>query len=96
MNLRRFVLSLITTASSAVLITSVPPPEMIGVARGGVISRRVQQSQAMLGAKGFIAFLVSNTEAGSPAERVKLKPGDLVTSVNGVQINSTEHCGNSF
>jgi len=91
MNLRRFVLSLITTASSAVLITPVLPPEVIGVARGGVISRRVQQSQAMFGANRFIVFLDSNTEACSPAELVKLKPGDLITSVNGVQINSTEH-----
>jgi len=44
--------------------------------------------QSMLGIKGVAAFIVEDVSPGSPAEQGGLKPGDLVTWVDGNPVNS--------
>ena len=44
--------------------------------------------QSMLGIKGVAAFVVEDVSAGSPADQGGLKPGDLVTWVDGNPVNS--------
>jgi len=86
----RFVGPFLHIAAITILIFLGGSSKVLGVDQGSSM-KQVQQPKAVLGAKGFVAFIVSNLEAGSPAEQAKLKPGDLITTVNGVQINSTEH-----
>ena len=51
-------------------------------------SVQAKQPKATLGAIGTMVFLVHDTEPGSSAEKSGLQSGDLITDLNGKQINS--------
>ena len=53
-------------------------------------ARNGQQPRARLGCKGVMGFVITTVESGSSVEQAGLKPGDIITDVGKVQINSIE------
>lgn len=52
------------------------------------ISEQVEAPKSRIGVTGVMAFIVKGVVPGSPSEQAGLREGDIVTSINGVQIDS--------
>lgn len=46
------------------------------------------QSRAGIGARGVMVFIVASVDENSPADQVGINRGDVLTAINGAQVNS--------
>ncbi|MHB8080193.1 MAG: S1C family serine protease [Candidatus Krumholzibacteriia bacterium] len=57
---------------------------------GVLVSKLSPNLMRSLNLKDPVGFLVQNVEAGSPAERAGLRPGDILRSINGVPLKDVD------
>ena len=63
------------------------------IALAGILLIANQQAQGVqtpptIGTVGVMAFMVQDVKKGSPADQAGIKRGDLITFLNGAQVNS--------
>lgn len=51
---------------------------------------KAMQKKSYLGVMGRVGYVIAQIEAGGPAEQAGLESGDVILSINGIQINSVD------